>query len=109
MAIIAEDSKAIAKAPGIGPKTAKRVILDLKDKISMDEVLPLQFTGGQTEAAVTAAASGVDGAAKRPSKHWLPWLFPNRSHKGGAAGNHHGGHEFGSGAEGITEISGILV
>ena len=64
MAIIAEDSKAIAKAPGIGPKTAKRVILDLKDKISMDEVLPLQFTGGQTEAAVTAAASGVDGAGK---------------------------------------------
>ena len=64
MAIIAEDSKAIAKSPGIGPKTAKRVILDLKDKISMDEVLPLQFTGGQTEAAVTAAASGVDGAGK---------------------------------------------
>ena len=63
MAIIAEDSKAIAKAPGIGPKTAKRVILDLKDKISMDEVLPLQFAGGQTEAAVTAA-SGVDGAGK---------------------------------------------
>ena len=64
MAIIAEDSKAIAKAPGIGPKTAKRVILDLKDKISMDEVLPLQFAGGQTEVAVTAAASGVDGAGK---------------------------------------------
>ena len=64
MAIIAEDSKAIAKAPGIGPKTAKRVILDLKDKISMDEVLPLQFAGGQAEAAVTAAASGVDGAGK---------------------------------------------
>ena len=64
MAIIAEDSKAIAKAPGIGPKTAKRVILDLKDKISMDEVLPLQFAGGQTEMAVTAAASGVDGAGK---------------------------------------------
>ena len=64
MAIIAEDSKAIAKAPGIGPKTAKRVILDLKDKVSMDDVLPLQFAGGQVEAAVTAAASGVDGAGK---------------------------------------------
>lgn len=64
MAIIAEDAKAIAKAPGIGPKTAKRVILDLKDKISMDDVLPLQFAGGQAEANVAAAASGVDGAEK---------------------------------------------
>ena len=64
MAIIAEDAKAIAKAPGIGPKTAKRVILDLQDKISMDDVLPLQFAGGQAEANVAAAASGVDGAGK---------------------------------------------
>lgn len=64
MAIMAEDAKAIAKAPGIGPKTAKRVILDLKDKISMDDVLPLQFAGGQAEANVAAAASGVDGAGK---------------------------------------------
>ena len=61
---LSPDDLRIAKAPGIGPKTAKRVILDLKDKISMDEVLPLQFAGGQTEVAVTAAASGVDGAGK---------------------------------------------
>lgn len=110
MAIIAEDSKAIAKAPGIGPKTAKRVILDLKDKISMDEVLPLQFTGGQTEAA--SYGSSFRRGWRRQRGHrstGCPGLFPNRSHKGGAAGNHHGGHEFGSGAEGITEISGILV
>ena len=110
MAIIAEDSKAIAKAPGIGPKTAKRVILDLKDKISMDEVLPLQFTGGQTEAAVTASSFRRGWRRQRGHRSTgCPGLFPNRSHKGGAAGNHHGGHEFGSGAEGITEISGILV
>lgn len=63
MAIIAEDAKAIARAPGIGPKTAKRVILDLKDKISIDEVLPQEFTQGQTDT-VKAAASGVDGAGK---------------------------------------------
>ena len=32
-AILSEDSKAISKAPGVGPKTAKMVILTLKDKI----------------------------------------------------------------------------
>ena len=32
-AILSEDAKAISKAPGVGPKTAKLVILTLKDKI----------------------------------------------------------------------------
>lgn len=40
LAIISGDAKAIARAPGIGPKTAQRVILDLKDKISMEDILP---------------------------------------------------------------------
>lgn len=34
-AIMSGDAKAIGKAPGIGPKTAQRVIIDLKDKIDM--------------------------------------------------------------------------
>lgn len=38
-AIISGDAKAISKAPGIGAKTAERVILDLKDKVSLDEAL----------------------------------------------------------------------
>lgn len=38
-AIISGDAKAIAKAPGIGAKTAGRVILDLKDKVSIEEAL----------------------------------------------------------------------
>ncbi|MBO4889631.1 MAG: Holliday junction branch migration protein RuvA [Lachnospiraceae bacterium] len=32
-AILAGDAKQIGKAPGIGPKSAQRVIIDLKDKI----------------------------------------------------------------------------
>lgn len=38
-AIISGDAKAIAKAPGVGNKTAERVILDLKDKLSADDLL----------------------------------------------------------------------
>lgn len=36
-AIISGDAAAIAKAPGIGKKTAERVILDLKDKVSIED------------------------------------------------------------------------
>ena len=35
-AIISEDVKAISKAPGIGPKTAQRLVLELKDKLPVD-------------------------------------------------------------------------
>lgn len=38
-AIISGDTKAIAKAPGIGAKTAERLILDLKDKIKIDDAM----------------------------------------------------------------------
>lgn len=38
-AIISGDAKAIAKAPGIGIKTAQRLILELKDKISIEDTL----------------------------------------------------------------------
>ncbi len=38
-AILSGDSASISKAPGIGKKTAERVILDLKDKISLEDTL----------------------------------------------------------------------
>jgi Holliday junction DNA helicase RuvA len=58
-AILAGDSKAIAKAPGIGAKTASRVILDLKDKLSLEEAFEAKL-GHSSEAA----ASGADNNAK---------------------------------------------
>lgn len=38
-AILSGDAAAIARAPGVGKKTAERVILDLKDKISLEDTL----------------------------------------------------------------------
>lgn len=35
-AVLADDAKTIAKAPGIGNKTASKLILDLKDKFKLD-------------------------------------------------------------------------
>lgn len=47
-AILSGDSKAIAKAPGIGKKTAERVILDLRDKVSIEESFVNKEAGTQT-------------------------------------------------------------
>ena len=37
-AVMAEDAKTIAKAPGIGAKTASKVVIELKDKLKMRDV-----------------------------------------------------------------------
>lgn len=62
MAIISGDAKSIAKAPGIGPKTAQRVILDLKDRIKIEDILPGTAAG---DAGVDASFgnSGAEGVA----------------------------------------------
>ena len=39
VAVISEDAKAISKAPGIGAKTAQKVIIELKDKLNLEDVL----------------------------------------------------------------------
>ncbi|MEE3468458.1 MAG: Holliday junction branch migration protein RuvA [Eubacterium sp.] len=38
-AILAEDSKSIAKSPGIGKKTAEKIVLELRDKCDADDYL----------------------------------------------------------------------
>ena len=59
LAIASEDTKAIARAPGIGAKTAARVVLELKDKISKDmmSVSPQGF--GSTAAATAMPIGGA--------------------------------------------------
>lgn len=37
-AVLADDAKTIAKSPGIGAKTASKLILELKDKLKLEDV-----------------------------------------------------------------------
>jgi Holliday junction DNA helicase RuvA len=48
-AILGDDEKAITKAPGVGPKLAKRIILDLKDKIDLSEAYESRLSTGESD------------------------------------------------------------
>lgn len=50
-AVLGEDEKAIAKAPGIGTKTAKRLILELKDKLKLEDAFERKMEHVETEQA----------------------------------------------------------
>ncbi len=60
LAILSGDVKAISKAPGIGSKTAQRVILDLKDRVSVEEVLPRTEKPG----GLSGESGGMAAAAR---------------------------------------------
>ena len=62
-AIMAGDAKAIAKAPGVGNKTAERVILDLRDKISLEDTLA--GLGNPSETAQGQGAQALDNVMKK--------------------------------------------
>ena len=53
MAILTDDAKAISAAPGIGPKTAKKLILEMKDRVDLEETLSRQLGIGQEEVTGT--------------------------------------------------------
>lgn len=58
-AVLAGDVKAISAAPGIGKKTAEKLIIELKDKLSIDDVL----TKEDEEIAAPQGGSDVQSEA----------------------------------------------
>ncbi len=60
-AVLAGDAKTISKTPGIGSKTAQKLIIELKDKLKIEDVLDGADGGyeAQSDMADTAAAEAV--------------------------------------------------
>ena len=57
LAVCTEDTKAISKASGVGPKTAARIVLELKDKLIKEH--------GNDFSAVPEVATSAKGAPAR--------------------------------------------
>lgn len=58
-AVLADDVKSISKAPGIGTKTAGKLILELKDKMDFEEAVENVLDQGQAVAASGASDHGI--------------------------------------------------
>lgn len=61
LAVMSKDVKAISSAPGIGKKTAEKLILELKDKLRIEDVLNHQVEG--EGSAVISIGQGLQADA----------------------------------------------
>ena len=62
-AVLSDDAKKIAKTPGIGTKTAQKIILELKDKMAKETAGGLDFSGGKGAPAPAMFTSKATEAA----------------------------------------------
>lgn len=62
LAVCTDDAKSISKANGIGAKTAARIILELKDKVSVDMASPAIRTVGHAVASLPKTGNLADAA-----------------------------------------------
>lgn len=63
-AILAGDVKTISKAPGIGKKTAERLVLELRDKISNADITGTEGIGQAAGSVSTGKSSGEDASSR---------------------------------------------
>ena len=54
-AVLSDDVKTISKAPGIGKKTAQKMILELKDKLKLEDAFEMKLAHQQEDAMEGAA------------------------------------------------------
>lgn len=55
-AILSDDSKSIAKAQGVGAKTASKLVLELKDKIKLEDAFENKLAGNSKDSSNQSVA-----------------------------------------------------
>ncbi len=64
LAVCTEDTKFISKTPGVGPKTAARIVLELKDKISKDMMTSSPDLGTSRQAKSSPMSKNLSEAVE---------------------------------------------
>lgn len=95
MAIVTGDAKTISRAPGIGKKTAERVIIDLKDKIQKED-----FEATESLAASLGVPSNKLTPEEQEAAEALAALGYGMKEASVAVGR--------ASADGIKDVNGLL-
>ena len=64
-AVLAEDTKTISKIPGIGPKTAGKLVLELKDKFKLEDAIEAKLIHGEQTIGAGGSSEATKAAAMR--------------------------------------------
>lgn len=85
LAVMTDDVKTITRAAGVGPKLAKRVILELRDKLKNEDILPAEISveeisaplsDNMTEAAAALTVLGYSANDARNAVSKLDTSMP---------------------------------
>ena len=71
VAVLSDDAKKISRSPGVGPKLAQRIILELKDKMKdseLQQMVTIQSTFSSQKAEAVSALVGL-GYKEEEAQH----------------------------------------
>ena len=92
LAVVTGDEKMLTAAQGIGKKIAQRIILELKDKLKLEDAFEKKLAHEQEAAALSGSEALHDGRKRKASAHdWRePEVAVADTHRREVFCGHHG-------------------